>query len=102
VLGLGHAGQVYEDPTEVGVGEHNYLLDYAPHFLDGYGPQVTVSTAHRGEVQNVLREAMERIGLEPDDYSTPTILQHLLLVSGLRCGCWPTPPSPPRRSASPH
>jgi DNA phosphorothioation-dependent restriction protein DptH len=77
---LGH--QLYEDPTEVGVGEHNYLLDYAPDFLDGYGPQVTVSTAHRGEVQNVLREAMERIGLEPDDYSTPTILQHLLLVSG--------------------
>ncbi|GAA2375230.1 ATP-binding protein [Dactylosporangium salmoneum] len=74
--------QLYEDPTEVGVGEHNYLLDYAPDFLDGFGSQVTVSTAHRGEVQHVLHEAMERIGFAAFDYSIAAVLQHLLLVSG--------------------
>lgn len=59
-----------------------YLLDYAPDFLEGLGPRLTVTTTHRGEVQRLLADAMTGLDLAAVDESVRIVLDHLQVVSG--------------------
>jgi hypothetical protein len=59
-----------------------YVLDYAPDFVEGIGDRLTVTTTHRGEVEYLLRGAMEDLGLEAVDSSVGNVLQTLAIVSG--------------------
>ena len=45
------------------LADGTYILDYAPDFLEGLGPRLTVTTAHRGEVQRLLADAMGELEL---------------------------------------
>ncbi|QYN37777.1 DUF87 domain-containing protein [Pseudonocardia sp. DSM 110487] len=59
-----------------------YILDYAPDFLDGLGPRLTVTTAHRGEVERLLADAMGGLDLMAEESSVRSVLDHLQVVSG--------------------
>ncbi|MFE7202373.1 helicase HerA domain-containing protein [Pseudonocardia alni] len=59
-----------------------YILDYAPDFLEGLGPRLTVTTTHRGEVERLLADAMLELDLATVDQSVRDILNHLQVVSG--------------------
>ncbi|RZT84916.1 uncharacterized protein DUF853 [Pseudonocardia sediminis] len=59
-----------------------YILDYAPDFLEGLGPRLTVTTTHRGEVERLLADAMIELDLATVDQSVREILSHLQVVSG--------------------
>ncbi|MDN5852062.1 MAG: DUF87 domain-containing protein, partial [Actinomycetia bacterium] len=63
-------------------GAPPYLLDYAPDFLEGLGPRLTVTTTHRGEVQRLLADAMAGLDLAAVDESVRVVLDHLQVVSG--------------------
>jgi DNA phosphorothioation-dependent restriction protein DptH len=60
----------------------SYVLDYAPDFLEGLGPRLTVSTTHRGEVERLLADAMAELDLATVDRSVRAVLDHLQVVSG--------------------
>lgn len=59
-----------------------YVLDYAPDFLEGLGPRLTVTTIHRGEVERLLADAMDELDLATVDRSVRVVLDHLQVVSG--------------------
>ncbi|MCD2197894.1 DUF87 domain-containing protein [Actinomycetospora endophytica] len=59
-----------------------YILDYAPDFLEGLGPRLTVTTTHRAEVERLLADAMQELDLAAVDDSVRNILTHLQVVSG--------------------
>ncbi len=63
-------------------GATPYVLDYAPDFLEGLGPRLTVSTTHRGDVQRLLADAMTGLDLATVDDSVRVVLDHLQVVSG--------------------
>ena len=60
----------------------SYVLDYAPDFLEGLGPRLTVTTTHRGEVERLLADAMAELDLATVDRSIRVVLDHLQVVSG--------------------
>lgn len=59
-----------------------YILDYAPDFLEGIGPRLTVTTKHRGEIERLLSSAMREMGFADDPRSVRDTLRYLHLVSG--------------------
>ena len=59
-----------------------YILDYAPDFVDGLGPRLTVTTAHHGEVERLLADAMSGLDLMAEEESVRSVLAHLQVVSG--------------------
>ena len=65
-----HVGlDLYEDPLSIGLGTNNYILDYAPDFIEGLSHRLTVTTQHRGEVSKILERAMDELGLDAVDES---------------------------------
>lgn len=72
---------LYEQALQAG-GRDQYLLDYAPDFIEGIGDRLTVTTAHRGEVAALLSSAMKEIDLAPIDASVGDLLRTLSVVSG--------------------
>lgn len=70
---------LFSAPDTVGAP---YLLDYAPDFLEGLGPRLTVTTAHRGEVERLLADAMHGLDLAAVENSVRVVLDHLQTVSG--------------------
>lgn len=65
-----------------GVLESPYILDYAPDFVEGIGDRLTVTTTHRWEVERLLSQAMEELGLSLVNQSVGRILETLSVVSG--------------------
>ncbi|MBM4555135.1 DUF87 domain-containing protein [Rhodococcus hoagii] len=65
-----------------GQGSGNYILDYAPDFIDGMCHRLTVTTSHRTEVTAILKRAMSDLGLDSLDRSATQILDDLMTVSG--------------------
>ncbi|MGW5148239.1 ATP-binding protein [Rhodococcus koreensis] len=60
----------------------NYILDYAPDFIDGMSHRLTVTTSHRAEVTAILKRAMSELGLDALDSSSTQVLEDLMTVSG--------------------
>lgn len=65
-----------------GVVDTQYILDYAPDFVEGIGDRLTVTTTHRQEVEQLLDSAMDELGLAWVDQSVGRALETLSLVSG--------------------
>jgi DNA phosphorothioation-dependent restriction protein DptH len=63
-------------------GTTNYILDYAPDFIEGMSHRLTVTTSHRAEVNSILKYAMSDLGLDALDASSSQILDDLMTVSG--------------------
>lgn len=63
-------------------GTTNYILDYAPDFIEGMSHRLTVTTSHRAEVSSILKHAMSDLGLDALDGSATQILEDLMTVSG--------------------
>lgn len=63
-------------------GTTNYILDYAPDFIDGMSHRLTVTTSHRAEVTSILKHAMTDLGLDALDASSTQVLDDLMTVSG--------------------
>lgn len=59
-----------------------YIVDYAPDFLEGIGPRLTVTTKHRGEIERLLSAAMRDIGFADDPRSVQDTLRCLHRASG--------------------
>lgn len=73
---------LYEDPVASGLGAENYVLDYAPDFVEGLSHRLTVTTAHREEVLRVLGGAMRDLGLAAVGNTVSQVLDDLGIVSG--------------------
>jgi hypothetical protein len=73
---------LYEESLGSGLGSENFILDYAPDFIEGLTHRVTVTTAHRGEVIRLLSQAMDNLGLAAVESSVGGVLDRLLIVSG--------------------
>lgn len=79
------AGLELYDDAAGGAGParaRTYLLDYAPEFLEGIGHRMFVTTAHRGEVEEVLAAAMVDLGFAQVEESVGEVLSHLKTISG--------------------
>ncbi|GGT38482.1 helicase HerA domain-containing protein [Nonomuraea spiralis] len=59
-----------------------YILDYAPDFLEGIGPRLTVTTKHQAEIERLLATAMRGLGFADDTQSVRGTLRAMQLVSG--------------------
>lgn len=78
-----HLGiDLYTEAVEPGRSGQPYVLDYAPDFLEGLGPRLTVTTTHRHEVNRLLADAMTELDLAVVDESVRDVLGHLQVVSG--------------------
>ena len=73
---------LYEDPIAIGLGTTNYMLDYAPDFIEGLSHRLTVTTKHRAEVARILERAMDELGLDAVNQSVTPIIDNLLCISG--------------------
>ncbi|MFD2028418.1 helicase HerA domain-containing protein [Promicromonospora aerolata] len=73
---------LYEDPLAIGLGSDNYMLDYAPDFIEGLSHRLTVTTKHRAEVARILERAMDELGLDAINQSVTPIIDNLLAISG--------------------
>ncbi|WP_063066453.1 ATP-binding protein [Nocardia violaceofusca] len=63
-------------------GATNYILDYAPDFIDGMSHRLTVTTAHRAEMTSILKHAMTDLGLDALEASSTQVLDDLMTISG--------------------
>jgi DNA phosphorothioation-dependent restriction protein DptH len=78
-----HLGvDLFAAPPEVNGAGQSYILDYAPDFLEGLGPRLTVTTAHPSEVRRLLTDAMTELDLATVEESVRVVLRHLQVVSG--------------------
>ncbi|MFJ2300056.1 helicase HerA domain-containing protein [Oerskovia paurometabola] len=59
-----------------------FILDYAPDFVEGIGDRLTVTTTHRREVERLLESAMSDLGLAEVSESVGEVLTTLSVVSG--------------------
>jgi DNA phosphorothioation-dependent restriction protein DptH len=59
-----------------------YIVDYAPDFLEGIGPRLTVTTKHRGEIERLLSAAMRDMGFADAPRSVRDTLHCLHRASG--------------------
>ena len=73
---------LFTGPAGRSDADRPYILDYAPDFLEGLGPRLTVTTTHRAEVERLLADAMSELNLNAVDESVREILSHLQVVSG--------------------
>lgn len=82
--------EFYDDPVHgpTVAGFRGYLIDYTPEFLDAVAHRLIISTAHRKEIESILRIGFAEL-LSDDDHSTPistptvtNILHVLKSVSG--------------------
>ncbi|MFD3593187.1 helicase HerA domain-containing protein [Nocardia sp. NPDC058640] len=82
VLSIG--GNVGPEQMLSGDPEANqpYILDYAPDFLEGIGPRITVTTKHRDEIAGHLSSSLRALGFPSADDRVRAALGHLQLVSG--------------------
>lgn len=71
---------IFELGSEIGLGS-NYVLDYSPDFVDGFGDKITVTTKHRSELNSILTEAMLDLGLASVGTET-TVVDNLNAISG--------------------
>jgi hypothetical protein len=62
--------------------EQPYILDYAPDFLEGIGPRLTVTTTHQGEIERLLSEAMRNLNFADDTQGVRSALRSIQKVSG--------------------
>jgi hypothetical protein len=75
-------GLNFYESGNLGLGTANYILDYAPDFIDGMSHRLTVTTSHRNEVTEILKRAMTELGLDALDSSSTQVLNDLMTVSG--------------------
>ena len=82
--------EFYDDPVHgpTAAGFRGYLIDYTPEFLDAVSHRLIISTAHRKEIESILRIGFSEL-LSDDQQTTPigtvtvtNILQVLKSVSG--------------------
>lgn len=59
-----------------------HILDYAPDFLEGIGPRLTVTTKHQDEIKRLLSSAMREMSFADDPQSVRGALRYLRMVSG--------------------
>lgn len=62
--------------------DSGYLLDYAPEFLQEDRQRILLTTRSTIELQNLIRPAIEKFGLELPDGCEPMILDTLRSLSG--------------------
>lgn len=80
--------EFYDDPVHGPgtAGFRGYLIDYTPEFLDAVAHRLIISTAHRKEIESILRTGFADLLGDPDllvDTAVVTrILQVLKSVSG--------------------
>jgi hypothetical protein len=76
--------ELFDDPMLPGRAPlaRKYLLDYAPEFLEGFGHRMFVTTAQRGEIEEVLSRAMRDLGFGLVEESVGDVLGHLKAISG--------------------
>ena len=76
--------EFFDDPVDTNIGSvaRKYLLDYAPEFLEGLGHRMLVTTAHRGEIEEILGRAMGELGFGLVEESTGEVLDYLKTISG--------------------
>ncbi|QKV78062.1 DUF87 domain-containing protein [Amycolatopsis sp. Hca4] len=70
---------LYSSSTDA---DQPYILDYAPDFLEGIGPQLTVTTKHQGEIERLLSTAMRDLNFANDTQSVRRALHLMQMVSG--------------------
>jgi hypothetical protein len=58
------------------------ILDYAPDFIDGIGERLTITTTDRDEINDVLLDAMDKLGLTGRKGTPEELLRALSSVSG--------------------
>lgn len=73
---------LYQDPNSFGLGQQTYMLDYSPDFIEGLSHKLTVTTRNWHEVKNVLKRAVDELGLESINETYEAIVNSLLSVSG--------------------
>ena len=71
---------LYQEAQQVGLGS-SYVLDYSPDFVEGVTERLTVTTTHRSEILEILRNAMIEIGLAAVGTES-MVLDDLGVVSG--------------------
>lgn len=71
--------ELYSSNTDV---SQPYILDYAPDFLEGIGPRLTVTTKHQDEIERLLSAAMREMKFADDPQSVRNALRYLQMVSG--------------------
>ncbi|WP_447005883.1 helicase HerA domain-containing protein [Saccharothrix isguenensis] len=59
-----------------------YILDYAPDFLEGIGPRLTVTTKHQDEIERLLSATMRELSFANDTQSVRSALRFMQMVSG--------------------
>lgn len=75
-------GLNFYESGHLGQGTTNYILDYAPDFIDGMSHRLTVTTSHRSEATAILKRAMTDLGLDALESSSTQVLDDLMAVSG--------------------
>lgn len=75
-------GLNFYESGQFGPAANNYILDYAPDFIDGMSHRLTVTTAHRREVSTILKHALAELGLDALESSSTQVLDDLMAVSG--------------------
>ncbi len=72
---------IYSDPSS-SILEKPYLIDYSPDFVSGIGTQISVTTTHRNEVEQLLARGMSDLLLEDNYEGVNNLLNSLAAVSG--------------------
>ncbi len=75
-------GIQYFDNPSAATGVRSYLIDYTPEFLDGLGHRLIVSTYWLSEVECIIRDGLNKMGVPGTGFHATQILDVLKSISG--------------------
>jgi DNA phosphorothioation-dependent restriction protein DptH len=75
--------EYFDNPRSApGVTVHSYLIDYTPEFLEGVGHRLIVSTFWLSEIEGLIQDGLNKMGIPATGFHAVQILDVLKSISG--------------------
>ncbi|MFH0849010.1 MAG: hypothetical protein V1857_05865, partial [archaeon] len=75
--------EYFDNPrTAPGVTVRSYLIDYTPEFLEGVGHRLIVSTFWLSEIEGLIKDGLNKMGIPGTGFQASQILDVLKSISG--------------------
>jgi DNA phosphorothioation-dependent restriction protein DptH len=74
--------EYFDNPRSGGGAVRSYLIDYTPEFLDGVGHRLIISTFWLSEIEGIISDGLNKMGIPGTGFHASQILDVLKSISG--------------------